>query len=123
MNWEAFKAFIRNLNPRSLAIAFSVVLVILGFLCYFTFATWTDWYTAMGFYVSVVGFGYLIFELYRTREVAELAKEAAQEQLRAYQKAASEQSGEHYRYCLEQAKRWLDHISHHMQVKQWRSAE
>jgi hypothetical protein len=105
----------KHSEPRYVARACIGFILVMALWTYFANKTWLDRINVMGVVVTLAGFTYTLFELHR-------AKGAAEEARHAWRQAAGEQSAEHYRYCLENAKGWLAEIKLHVIHRQWSRA-
>ena len=75
---------------------FAILIVLASGWCFRSFNTWPDRYSAAGYYVSLFGFSYVMFELLRAKRLAEVAREH-------YDRAAGLMRTQHYQFCLQEA--------------------
>jgi hypothetical protein len=106
---------VRETNPRhaiAIYLAFNALVTILAL---FTTASWTDFFTVTGYWVTFTGLLVAFVELYRARTFADQIRDAVvQENAR--------QRGFHYRHCLERARTMLSSAQQHVLSKQWSMA-
>ena len=62
-------------NPVRAFFFFTVLIVVASAWCFWVFTTWPDRYTAGGYFVSLFGFAYVLFELFRSKRIADVARE------------------------------------------------
>ena len=107
----------RVLEARpAVAFGFFATLTLLASLwCFKAFDTWPDRYTAAGYYVSLFGFGYVLFELFRGKHIAEVARQS-------YLRAANLMRSTHYEFCLDEAQASLESALAELTRKQWTAA-
>lgn len=113
--WDRFRkegsALISALSPSTYGWVSLIALVVICMMCYFSYTTWPDRYTAMGFYVSVVGFSYTIYQLMQTKVAAEKVAEIAKQM-----------TIEHYRQSLEQLRLFVAETNAYINAKNYKFA-
>ena len=103
-------------KPPVYAFCFFAILIVLASVwCFRSFNTWPDRYSAAGYYVSLFGFSYVMFELLRAKRLAEVAREH-------YDRAAGLMRTQHYQFCLQEAQNTWNVALIEWQNKQWTHA-
>jgi hypothetical protein len=83
--------------PVYLVSLFAMLIAAASIRCFVAFDTWPDRYTAASFFVSLLGFAYVLFELFRGKRLADVAREN-------YERAANMMRTRHYQFCLDEAR-------------------
>jgi hypothetical protein len=92
--------FTRNSTPKVVGWVCLMLLLFLSILAIALNDKWLDRLAIIGFLVTLEGFGYIFYDLYRMRDLAEAERRGARE-------TAARHQAEHYRHCLETARLWL----------------
>ena len=91
---------------------FAILVVVVCAGCFKSFCNWPDRYTSAGFYVSLLGFTYVLFELLRAKRIAEVAQEN-------YDHAANVMRTQHYKFCLDEVHNAFEAALNELANKQW----
>jgi hypothetical protein len=94
---------------------FAILTLAASIGCFVVFSSWPDGYSAAGYYVSLLGFGYVLFELFRTKHISEVARAN-------YDRAAEFMREQHYQFCLSEAERALEAALIEINDKLWTHA-
>src|SRR5438105_2937421 len=63
------------ISPVYVFCIFAILITVASVWCFLAFCTWPDRYSAAGYFVSLFGFAYVLFELFRAKRVAQVARE------------------------------------------------
>jgi hypothetical protein len=111
--------FRRELPPKILAVILVVVLLLIGLATCHYYETWLDRYTVFGFYVTLFGFLFTLYQLNETKLMGQLRAEEYKRASEEFSRLARHETKKHYRYCLETANATLDMVKDHERTKDW----
>ena len=109
------KWFVKQTNPRVVSHVTLGILILVGIILAFMIEKWIDWFSVYGFFITLFGFCYVLYDLFRTREVAEIEHTA-------YGKAKEHVVSEHYRFFLVKASNLVTEIELRVFHNEWHLA-
>jgi hypothetical protein len=109
---NGWRWFTRHSSPKVVGWTSLILLLFLSIGAMVLNEKWLDRLSVIGFLVTVEGFGYVFYDLYRTRDLAEAERRGARE-------TAAKHQAEHYRHCLETAQVWLTEAVLYTRTGKW----
>lgn len=106
---------VRETNPKHAVATYLTFNSIVTALALFLTKSWPDFFTVVGYWATTTALIVAIIELYRTRMVTAVIREAVLQE-------NSRLRGLHYRHCLERSRSVLASARHNVLVKQWTMA-
>ena len=111
--------FRREFPPKVLAIILLIALVLIGAITCYLYKEWPERYSVFGFYVTLFGFIYALYQLNETKIMAQLRDEEYKRASDEFSRLALHETKKHYRYCLDAANATLDMIKEHERKRDW----
>jgi hypothetical protein len=116
---EIIIGFRKHVPPSILAVIIALILLLIAVGAWLATATWPDFFSVLGFFVTAFGFPLTLYQLFDTKIVAELRAEEYKKASGEFAELARLQTEKLYRHCLDQVKAMLIQMKEHENNGNW----